>query len=251
MTGPAGPGRRPVELAGSLALVRSRIEHACAAAGRDPAEVTLLAVTKTFPAADVTGLVDLGLREFGESREPEAGRKVAEVASLRPLARLHWHFVGRLQRNKARSVVAWAAMVQSVDSDRLADALAAEACRALDAGQRPAPLEVLVQASLDQPDDATRRGGVPLPGLPALADRVAAAAGLELRGVMAVAPLGSDPDGAFARLAVAAARLRAVHPGATVLSAGMSGDLEAAVRHGSTCVRVGTALLGRRRLASP
>jgi len=142
-------------------------------------------------------------------------------------------------------------MVQAVGSDRLADTRAAEARRALDAGHRSAPLEVLVQASLDQPDEAAHRGGVPLPGIPALADRVAAAAGLELRGVMAVAPLGCDPDAAFTRLADAAARLRAAHPAATVLSAGMSGDLEAAVRHGSTCVRVGAALLGRRRLASP
>jgi pyridoxal phosphate enzyme (YggS family) len=234
VTGPE-QGRRD-ELAAALARVRGRIAAACAAAGRDPAQVRLLPVTKTFPARDVAQLVDLGLLD------------AAEVASLRPVAAVRWHMVGRLQRNKCRSVARWAAQVQSVDSQRLVEALDRAARSATDAGQRQATLGVLVQASLDGDPS---RGGCPLPELEALADRVAAASPqLRLEGVMAVVPLGMDPGVAFAQLGAAAQRLRRSHPDAVELSAGMSGDLEQAITHGSTCVRVGTALLGDRPLTS-
>lgn len=235
-------------LAAALASVEERIAAACAAAGRDPSEVRLLTVTKTFPAADVALLVDLGLSGFGEARDQEAAPKVAELATLRPAAHPRWEMVGRLQRNKARSVARWAHTVQSVDSPRLVTALNRAAPAAGEAGERSGPLRVLVQASID---GDTGRGGCPLPELGALADEVASADGLELAGVMAVAPLEFDPDEAFAALAATAERIRRDHPSATELSAGMSADLEAAIRHGSTCVRVGTALLGRRRLLSP
>jgi pyridoxal phosphate enzyme (YggS family) len=234
---------RRTELAKALAAVEARIERACVAAGRDRAGVRLVAVTKTFPATDAALLTELGLTDLAENRDQEAGPKAAELARLRPAAGARWHMVGRLQRNKARSVVCWADEVQSVDSARLADALG----KAVHSEQAP-PLAVLVQASLD---DDPGRGGCPLSELDGLADHVAATAGLALRGVMAVAPLGADPDRAFERLAVAAERLRRNHPAATELSAGMSGDLEQAIKHGSTCVRVGTALLGGRGLASP
>jgi PLP dependent protein len=234
---------RRAELEKALAAVEARIERACVAAGRDRAEVRLLAVTKTFPATDAALLTDLGVTDLAENRDQEAGPKVTELARLRPATAVRWHMVGRLQRNKARSVARWAREVQSVDSVRLADALD----RAAHSLQSP-PLAVLVQASLD---DAPGRGGCPLSELDALADHVAGTAGLRLRGVMAVAPLGADPDPAFERLARAAERLRRSHPEATELSAGMSGDLEQAIGHGSTCVRVGTALLGGRGLASP
>ncbi|MGH3783450.1 MAG: YggS family pyridoxal phosphate-dependent enzyme [Pseudonocardiaceae bacterium] len=237
------------ELAAALARVRDRITTACAAAGRDPAQVRLLPVTKTFPARDVALLVDLGLTDAAEARDAEAAVKVIEVTALRPAAALRWHMVGRLQRNKCPSVARWAAQVQSVDSFRIVEALDRAARSATEAGQRRAALGVLVQASLDG-DPA--RGGCPLPELEALADRVAAASPqLRLEGVMGVAPLGIDPDAAFARLGAAAQRLRRSHPGAVELSAGMSGDLEQAIAHGSTCVRVGTALLGDRPLTSP
>lgn len=239
---------RRAELAEALAEVRARIRAACAAAGRDPAEVRLLAVTKTFPARDVALLADLGVLDVAEARDQEAAPKVRQVHELRPDAGLRWHMVGRLQRNKARSVVGWAGQVQSVDSARLVDALDRAVRAARQAGQRDEPLGVLVQVSLDGDPS---RGGVALPGLDALADRVAAAEALRLQGVMAVAPLGSDPAAAFAGLAAAAQRLRRRHPEAVELSAGMSGDLEQAVAQGSTCVRVGTALLGRRRITSP
>lgn len=245
---------RRAQLADSLRQIGKRIDAGCAAAGRDPSRVRLLAVTKTFPATDVALLTDLGLTEFGESRDQEAAPKTAEVAELRPGAEPRWHLVGRLQRNKANSVARWAAVVQSVDSTRLADALDRAVHRAREEGARTAALDVLVQVNLDPGDGGSGRsgrGGCPLPELPLLADHVAASTGLRLRGLMAIAPLDADPDPAFARLAQAADTVRQRHPNAVEVSAGMSGDLESALRHGSTWVRVGTALLGDRRLASP
>jgi len=235
------------ELAAALVRVRGRIAAACAAAGRDPTQVRLLPVTKTFPARDVALLADLGLLDVAEARDSEAAAKVAEVIALRPAVGMRWHMVGRVQRNKSRSVAQWAVQVQSVDSPRLVEALDRAARTAREAGQRRAALDVLVQASLD--GDPTR-GGCPLPQLEALADQVAAASQLRLEGVMGVAPLGVDPGAAFAQLGAAAQRLRRSHPGAVELSAGMSGDFEQAIAHGSTCVRVGTALLGDRPLTS-
>lgn len=248
---PAQAPERRAELAGALATVRERIAAAATAAGRDPAGIRLVAVTKTFPAADAALLADLGQVDLGENRDQEAAAKVAEVARLRPNARIRWHMVGRLQRNKARSVAGWADVVESVDSERLADALDRAAAAALDDGRRVEPLDVLVQVGLDEDAAAEHRGGCPPAGVPALAARIAGTQTLRLRGVMAVAPLGAEPEPAFERLAAVAAALRRSYPEAVVISAGMTGDLEAAITHGSTCVRVGTALLGHRRLASP
>jgi pyridoxal phosphate enzyme (YggS family) len=238
------PDSREVELAANLATVRERIAAACAAAGRPSDEVTLVAVTKTYPAADVVRLAALGVPDIGENRDQEAAPKAAEVAAAG--ARVRWHFVGRLQRNKARSVAGYADLVHSVDSVRLARALA-EAAQ-----DRPAPLGVLVQVSLD--GDTSRGGAVP--GGPThvdvdvdvdrVADAVAGAGSLALRGVMAVAPMDWEPAAAFARLADVAQRLRQRYPQAGIVSAGMSGDLEAAVEHGATHVRIGAALLGNR-----
>jgi pyridoxal phosphate enzyme (YggS family) len=238
---------RATELAQNLAATRERIERACEAAGRDPHDVRLLAVTKNFPATDVALLADLKLTDFAENRDAEAAAKVAELATLRTTP-VKWSMVGRLQRNKARSVAGWADEVQSVDSVRLADALQHAVRTSLDRGIRSTNLDVLVQASIDGDTD---RGGCPLPDLIALSDHIAGLDTLRLRGVMAVAPLGMPPEQAFDQLATAAGRLRTAHPTATCLSAGMSGDLETAIARGSTCVRVGTALLGSRRLASP
>jgi pyridoxal phosphate enzyme (YggS family) len=241
--------RRRAELAGGLTATRARIAAACASAGRSPAEITLVAVTKTYPAADVIRLAELGVTDIGENRDQEAAPKAAEVAAAGVDVR--WHFVGQLQRNKCRSVVRYADLVHSVDSARLARALAGAA------RQRERPLDVLVQVSIDGDE---RRGGALAPrdaaGLPAdaaadrsleaTADAVVAEQALRLRGVMAVAPLHWPPEEAYARLAGIAADLRARHPAATAISAGMSADLEAAIRHGATHVRIGTALLGKR-----
>lgn len=249
MTGVAdsNPPDRTAELTERLGAVRERLDAACRAAGRDPAEVSLLAVTKTVPARDVATLLDLGLTAFAENRAQEAAAKVAEVARLRPDAAPRWHFVGGLQRNKVRAVLPWVSRIESVDSPRLARAIDSEVAKARDRGDRAGPLPVLVQYSVDGDPG---RGGVPDDGLEALTDLVTELPGLELAGLMAVAPLDRAPEPAFAAIAAAARRTRERHPGATVLSAGMSGDLETAVDHGSTVVRVGTALVGERRLAS-
>lgn len=237
-------GLRRAELAGNLARVRTRIADACTAAGRDRGEVTLVAVTKTYPADDVLHLAALGLRDIGENRDQEAAPKSAVAAAAGVLVR--WHFIGQLQRNKARSVVRYAHLVHSVDRLELVDALAT-ACekvpRETASGAAAGPLGVLLQVGLDE---TPGRGGVAPEQLLALADAVAAHPVLALRGLMAVAPLDAPPEPAFARLAELSARLRAEHPAATVLSAGMSGDLEAAIRYGATHVRIGSALLGKR-----
>lgn len=234
MTSPgtrAAATTRRDELAAALARVEARLGAACAAAGRPREAVRLLAVTKTWPGSDAALLRDLGVVDLGENRDQEARAKAAEVPGVR------WHFVGAVQTNKARSVASYASVVHSVDRTALVAALSAGAQRA---GRE---VEVLLQVSLDGDPG---RGGVLLEQLEPLAEATAGAAGLRLRGVMAVAPRDADPAAAFARLAHVAERLRGTHPDAVDISAGMSGDLEAAVAAGSTIVRVGTALLGRR-----
>jgi hypothetical protein len=227
---------RAGELAANLARVRGRIAAAAGAASRDPDRITLVAVTKTYPASDVVELARLGVADFGENRDQEAAGKAAEVE--RRGVRVRWHFVGRLQRNKCHSVVRYADLVHSVDRVRLATALGAAA-----AAHRDRPLEVLIQLSVD--GDPQRGGAVP-EQLGPVADAVAAEPALRLRGVMAIAPRSWPPDRAFARLAELAEQLRADHPAATVISAGMSGDLPVAVQHGATHLRIGTDLLGTR-----
>jgi PLP dependent protein len=234
------PDRR-AELATSLARLRTRIADACTAAGRDRAEVTLVAVTKTYPVSDILHLARLGVRDIGENRDQEAAPKAVAVAAEGESVR--WHFVGQLQRNKCRSVARYADLVHSVDSVRLAQALGGAAQR-----YRDLPLDVLVQVSVD---GDPHRGGAVESGEPdrqvdRVADAVAGTGGLRLRGVMTVAPLGWVPERAFAALAEIAARLRGRHPTATLVSAGMSGDLEPAIAYGATHVRVGSALLGNR-----
>jgi PLP dependent protein len=226
--------QRKSQLAANLTSLRRRIQTACAAAGRDAAEITMIAVTKTFPASDVWLLAELGVGDIGENRDQEAAPKAAACKDLA----VTWHFVGQLQTNKTRSVVTYADVVHSVDRPRLVTALSAAAVRA---GRVP---RCLVQVALD--GDPVR-GGARAADVPAVAARIAEAEGLELGGVMAVAPLGDDPAPAFALLADVAASLRAEHPAATIISAGMSGDLEQAIAFGATHVRVGTALLGGRR----
>ncbi|MFI6071044.1 YggS family pyridoxal phosphate-dependent enzyme [Actinoplanes sp. NPDC051343] len=230
-------GARRAELAASLAEVGERIDRACAEAGRPAGSVTLTAVTKTYPASDVLLLAGLGVTDVGENRDQEAAPKAAEVRAAG--VELRWHYIGQLQRNKAKSVAAYADVVESVDSVRLAAALGKAA-----AG-RPAPLEVLIQVSIDGDPE---RGGAAGDDLGPIADAVASSDGLRLCGLMAVAPLGWEPDRAFARLAELRSGVVAAHPGATTLSAGMSGDLEAAIRHGATHVRIGSSLLGMRNL---
>ncbi|HEY1704020.1 MAG TPA: YggS family pyridoxal phosphate-dependent enzyme [Trebonia sp.] len=229
---------RRAELAANLEDVRNRIAAACAAAGRDHGDLTLVAVTKTRPAADVRLLSGLGVTDVGENRDQEAEPKAVACADL-PLT---WHFVGQLQSNKASHVVRYADVVHSVDRARLVRALGA-AARAADrlAGRE---LTCLVQVSIDGDPG---RGGVPVASVIPLAEQIEAEPGLRLGGVMAVAPVGMDPARSFAKLRECSDSLLRVRSGATVISAGMSGDLEEAVRAGATHLRIGTALLGARR----
>ena len=229
------PDRR-AEIAANLAAVEDRITAACRSSGRDRSEITLIAVTKTFPAEDVGHLAALGVREVGENRAADAVAKVAACAEA-GVEGLVWHFVGQVQTNKAAAVASCCDVVHSVDRARLVVALDRAAGAA---GRR---LRALVQVDLAGADG---RGGAAPADVPALAEAVAGAEHLDLAGVMAVAPLGEDPAAAFRRLAAVAADLRRDHPAATVVSAGMSGDLEAAVAAGATHLRVGTALLGSR-----
>ncbi|QSR26106.1 YggS family pyridoxal phosphate-dependent enzyme [Nocardioides aromaticivorans] len=223
------------ELRTNLAAVHDRIARAAESAGRDPADVDLVVVTKFFPASDVRLLSDLGVSDVGENRHQEAEAKAAECADLP----LRWHFIGGLQSNKAAAVARYADVVESVDRASLVGRLdrgAAETAR---------EVEVLVQVSLDPPGRDNRAGVVP-EDLAALAAQVDTSPHLALRGLMAVAPLGEDPVEAFRRLAAIRAEFLEQHPSATRLSAGMSGDLEAAVSAGATHVRIGSAVLGSR-----
>ncbi len=234
----AAPGIRAGELAANLAALRTRVAAACDRVGRDVGEVTVIAVTKTWPASDIRLLAGLGITDIGENRDAEAAPKAAECADL-PLT---WHFVGQLQTRKCRNVVRYADVVHSVDRPRLVRVLAGEARRA------ERVITCLVQVSLDAAEaSATLRGGVPASQAVPLADQVDAEDGLRLGGVMAVAPLGAPPRAAFGRLAEVAAEVRAAHKQATMISAGMTGDLEEAIESGATHLRVGTALLGARR----
>jgi PLP dependent protein len=232
---------RHAELAGNLAAMRARVAAACAAAGRDVSEITLIAVTKTRPPEDVVTLAGLGLTDFGENRDQEAAPKAAAVAEA-TTDPVSWHFIGQLQTNKAPSVVRYASVVHSVDRVRLVRALGSAARAAVPA---TAPLTCLVQVSLD--GDPTR-GGALISQLPEIAASIEATDGLALGGVMAVAPLGVAPETAFASLRAISDTAREISPAATIISAGMSGDLEAAVRNGATHLRIGTALLGNRSL---
>lgn len=256
MTSPSedDAARRRCELADRLAQAQERIADAVAASGRHDL-VDLVVVTKTFPASDVALLAELGVRAVGENRDQEAKAKREQLIDDPIAAGLRWHMIGRLQSNKAASVAAWADVVESVDRVALVPRLASGARRS-----RPAddPLGVLIQVSLDEPHapeggasgGTNARGGANPADVPALARAVAEADPvLRLDGVMGVAPhpdSGVSPDHAFARLADVLALIQEDWPQATVMSAGMSGDLEAAVRAGATQVRIGGAILGPR-----
>lgn len=232
---------RTAELAANLATVEERIAAACAAAGRKRDDVTLIVVTKTYPASDVRILSGLGVRHVAENRDQDAAPKAAECSDL-PLT---WHFVGQLQTNKVRSVASYADLVQSIDRGKLVTALSKEAVRA------ERELGCLIQVALDADADGRgERGGVGPGGVEELAARVAEAPGLRLDGLMTVAPLTGDYAGrqqaAFERLMDLSTAVRAAHPAANMVSAGMSSDLEQAVAAGATHVRVGTAVLGVR-----
>ncbi|MGJ9412018.1 YggS family pyridoxal phosphate-dependent enzyme [Aeromicrobium sp. CF4.19] len=221
------------ELAENLAALEQRITDACRAAGRDRGEITLVVVTKTYPASDVDLLAELGVADVGENRHPEAGDKAAQVQ-----APLRWHFLGALQTNKAGAVARYADVVHSIDRAKLA--------RSLSRGAEAAGREIgcLVQVDFDRSDEG--RAGLAPADAPELAGLVAELPGLRLDGLMTVAPLGAEPAPVFAELVGLSARVREAHPEATAISAGMSEDFEHAVAAGATHLRVGRAVLGPR-----
>lgn len=235
---------------------RQRLDDACHAAGRAPGEVSLIAVTKNHPPEYAAKAIACGLLDLGENKPQELAAKRAGVAANDPAADLRatWHFIGRLQRNKAKQVVANADMVHSVDRLALADTLAKSA----DSSARwsaHAPLPVLLQVNLDpqaprgEHDSSAARGGVHPADVLSLANEVMGHEILRVRGLMAIAPLDVDPNVAFERLYRLSLELRVELPAAEVISAGMTNDYRAAITHGATHVRVGTAIFGERRLA--
>jgi pyridoxal phosphate enzyme (YggS family) len=244
--GPDATADRRGELAANMRQLGLRIERACAAAGRSVDDVTLIAVTKTFPASDVVLLAGLGISDVGENRDQEAAAKVAAVREHQggeqgaASMALRWHFIGALQTNKCASVVSYACLVHSVDRLRLVHALDRAA------GVAKRRVRCLVQVDLDEVSRPGRAGARPN-DVAGVAAAIARAAGLQLAGVMAVAPLGAEPTAAFERLARVADAVRQSYGEATMISAGMSGDLEPAVANGATHLRVGAALLGVRR----
>lgn len=217
------------DLEARLASVTAEVAQAARDAGRNPAEITTIVVTKFHPAALVRQLADLGVSDFGESRHQEAQPKIAELADLAAT----WHFIGQVQSKKARQVRSYVDVIHSVDRPSLVDALAG------------GPLDVFIQVNLT---DDPARGGAQPDDLASLSERVASTEGLKLRGLMAVAPLDSEPRREFARVRTLSERLRAAHPEASGLSMGMSGDFREAILEGATHLRIGTAITGNRLL---
>jgi pyridoxal phosphate enzyme (YggS family) len=225
------------QVADRLAAVREQVAGAATAAGRSPDDVCMVVVTKTWPSSDTRTLHALGVRDVGENRQQDIERKVAELADLDDLT---WHFIGQIQSNKAAKIAASSDVVHSVDSVKVARRLG-------DGAQRYGRvLDCFIQVSLDPEPARSGRGGVTGTDLEAVAEAVASAPALRLVGVMGVAPLQGDAEAAYSDLAVASTRLRALHPAATAVSAGMSADFSLAIRAGATHVRVGSAVLGER-----
>ena len=223
------------EIQSNLEIIQARIESACTVAGKDISEITLIAVTKTYPAGDVDLLKQLGIENVGENRDQEASAKKLEVKS-----EFKWHFIGQLQSNKAKSVVNYADLIHSVDRWSLAKEIQKSA-QGKDKVQ-----QVLIQVDLDQSGPDPTRGGIWPAELRELAQLINQASHLELKGLMSVAPLGEKPELAFARLKEIRVDFLKENPGAQILSAGMSDDLESAILHGATHLRIGSALLGER-----
>jgi pyridoxal phosphate enzyme (YggS family) len=226
---------RVSDIQGNLEVIQSRIKNACSAAGRDVSEITLIAVTKTYPARDVDLLKQLGIENVGENRDQEASSKKSEVKN-----QFKWHFIGQLQSNKAKSVVNYADLIHSVDRWSLAKEIQKSA-QGMDKVQ-----PVLIQVDLDQSGPDPTRGGIWPAQLNELVASINQASHLELKGLMSVAPLGEKPELAFARLKDIRVGFLKENPEAQILSAGMSDDLEAAILHGATHLRIGSALLGER-----
>ena len=218
---------RRSEITSNLQVVRDEISKAVINAGRSLDEITLIAVTKTFPASDVEMLRDLGVTHFGENRDADAAPKADAVAGT-------WHFQGQIQSNKLKSITTWANVIHSLDEIRHFEVIEKSA---------PHPLDIFCQVSLDGSEG---RGGVSEQKLYELAQAIEKSATHRLQGLMAVAPLGVDPADAFSKLSAIHKAFMADFPKANKLSAGMSGDYKEAIAHGATHIRIGSSILGSR-----
>jgi pyridoxal phosphate enzyme (YggS family) len=217
---------RKDEIAQSLQEVKERIQSAAASVNRNPNEISLIVVTKTFPISDIEILRDLGEANFGENRDQEAGPKAQAIPAT-------WHFQGQIQSNKIKSICEWADVIHSISSEK----------EILKFAQSPRRHQVFLQVSLDGQEG---RGGANPSDLAQIADLVNQSNNLELLGLMAVAPLGVEPDKAFADLAHINQGFVGQFPNSKYLSAGMSGDFETAIKYGATHIRVGSSILGSR-----
>ncbi len=218
---------RRSEITSNLQVVRDEISKAVASTGRSLDEITLIAVTKTFPASDVEILRDLGVTHFGENRDADAAPKADAVAGT-------WHFQGQIQSNKLKSITTWANVIHSLDEIRHFEVIEKSA---------PHPLDIFCQVSLDGSEG---RGGVSEQKLYELAQAIEKSATHRLQGLMAVAPLGVDPADAFSKLSAIHKAFMADFPKANKLSAGMSGDYIEAIAYGATHIRIGSSILGSR-----
>lgn len=218
---------RRSEITSNLEAVRDQISKAALTAGRSRDEITLIAVTKTFPASDVEILRDLGISHFGENRDSDAAPKAAAVLGT-------WHFQGQIQSNKLKSITSWANVIHSLDEIRHFEVIEKNALH---------PLDIFCQVSLD---DSVGRGGVSEQKLYELAQAIEKSATHRLQGLMAVAPLGVDPTVAFSKLSAIHKAFMADFPKADKLSAGMSGDFKEAIAYGATHIRIGSQILGSR-----
>jgi len=215
------------EITRNLTEVKERMEAAANRVGRTLDELTLIAVTKTFPVSDVEILKSLGVTNFGENREADAAPKAAAIGGT-------WHFQGQIQSNKLKSITSWANIIHSLDELRHFEIIENVA---------PHPLGIFCQVSLD---GAQARGGLQAEKLFELAQKVHQSPRHQLLGLMAVAPLGANPAVAFAELSKIHKAFIQQFPEATKLSAGMSGDFEQAIAHGATHLRIGSSILGSR-----
>ena len=218
---------RRSEIAGNLETVREQISKAAQSAGRSVDEITLIAVTKTFPASDVEILKELGVSNFGENRDSDAAPKAAAIPGT-------WHFQGQIQSNKLKSICSWANVIHSLDEIRHFEIIEKNTAH---------PLDIFCQVSLD---GSEARGGVSEKKLYELAKEIEKSPTHRLQGLMAVAPLGIDPTVAFSKLSAIHKAFMADFPKANKLSAGMSGDFKEAIAHGATHIRIGSQILGSR-----
>jgi pyridoxal phosphate enzyme (YggS family) len=222
---------RKDQILSNLESVKEKISAAAQEAGRAPSEITLIAVTKTFPVSDLEILYELGVRNFGENRDQEAAPKVSALP-----ADITWHFQGGIQSNKLKSISNWASVIHSVDKFKYAQMISQ-----FSVGKTK---EIFIQVSLDTIPQS--REGVDPADLMQLAEQIMSLPNLEVKGLMAVAPLDQPTEQAFVRLQQIQQKFIQLYPAASSLSSGMSGDYELAISLGATHVRIGSSILGNR-----